>query len=324
MFKNTTGEVVHVPGCPPMYDYEWHPQATALNSTPLFTFAHIHTRSTEGAFVVSSSAYEEGAIKGWRTWFRAMGKPVYEVGPLSLPDTNWKDSRPSEKDLMVIDFMDRMQQRFGEKSLIYVSFGTVFFPADPSKVWILFDELIANQVPFIFAHTSELANVPDDKKKLIAESGIGMEMKWAPQEIILKHPATGWFISHGGWNSVQEALVHRTPMIYWPMSADQPYNAALVSLQHKAGFELLEVRTSAEGLPGQPYRCKDDLALEFTIESARREIRALLENVKGEEGRVVRKNCEELSEKMGKTWDKDGGSKRDLGEFLSRFIDGTS
>ncbi|KAK7463052.1 hypothetical protein VKT23_007638 [Stygiomarasmius scandens] len=321
MFSTTTGKVVQIPGCPPMYDYEWHPQATVLDSTPLFTFAHIHTRSTEGGLVVSSSAYEEEAIKGWKAWFKSMKKPLYAIGPLSLPEANWKNSPPTEKESMVIDFLDRMQQRFGEKSLIYVSFGTVFFPADPSKVWVLLDELIANQVPFIFAHTSEVANVPDDKKKLIAESGIGLEMKWAPQEVILKHPATGWFISHGGWNSVQEAFVNRTPMIYWPISADQPYNAALMTLRHKAGFELLEVRTSSSGLPGQPFRCKDGPKLDFTVESARKEIRALLDRLRGEEGRAVRKNCEQLSEKMGRTWDEDGESRKNLREFLSRFID---
>jgi UDP:flavonoid glycosyltransferase YjiC (YdhE family) len=29
--------------------------------------------------------------------------------------------------------------------------------------------------------------------------------------VVLKHAATGWFISHGGWNSLQEALSLRVP-----------------------------------------------------------------------------------------------------------------
>jgi UDP:flavonoid glycosyltransferase YjiC (YdhE family) len=29
---------------------------------------------------------------------------------------------------------------------------------------------------------------------------------------VLAHPATLWFVSHGGWNSIQEALGLRVPM----------------------------------------------------------------------------------------------------------------
>jgi hypothetical protein len=86
----------------------------------LFALAHIHVRGTEGGLVVSSSVYEQGAIEECKAWFQSMGKPYYAVGPLSLPEVNWKNSPPSETEAPVINFMNKMQQRFGEKSLIYV------------------------------------------------------------------------------------------------------------------------------------------------------------------------------------------------------------
>ncbi|KAJ4481809.1 hypothetical protein C8R41DRAFT_959867 [Lentinula lateritia] len=38
------------------------------------------------------------------------------------------------------------------------------------------------------------------------------------------HPVTGWFITHGGWNSIQEerSSIEFRCKIFWPCQADQP------------------------------------------------------------------------------------------------------
>lgn len=48
---------------------------------------------------------------------------------------------------------------------------------------------------------------------------------WAPQQEILKHPATGGFMSHCGWNSTLESMVAGVPMLTWPLGAEQRVNA---------------------------------------------------------------------------------------------------
>jgi UDP:flavonoid glycosyltransferase YjiC (YdhE family) len=51
---------------------------------------------------------------------------------------------------------------------------------------------------------------------------------WAPQTAILNHHNTKLFISHGGIESLHEAIHSGTPTLLVPMFADQPRNAQLV------------------------------------------------------------------------------------------------
>ncbi|KAF5368679.1 hypothetical protein D9757_010227 [Collybiopsis confluens] len=316
-----TGQVIEVPGVPPMYDYEWHPQEIESEwDHVLFLAGQKYMRITNGTFCVSSSVYETEAIQVAKEWMKSMGKEWYTIGPLSLPDSVPPTQAHDKKELSVINFLNEMQSKFGNKSVLFISFGTIFWPAKPEKLWAILEELIAARKPFILAHTSPLAYVPNEKKQMILESGIGMEMTWSPQEKILSHPATGWFITHGGWNSTQEALTHRVPVIYWPFSADQPYNAAR-TCQLDAGFELIEVRTGEIGTR-KPFRFEKGSHLpSFTVSAAREEFRSLLQRIDGEEGRVVRSNFEHLGRLMDETWNDGCEAKENLELFLQRFVD---
>ncbi|KIK52853.1 glycosyltransferase family 1 protein [Collybiopsis luxurians FD-317 M1] len=324
LFDNLiTGQVIHIPGVPPVYDYEWYPQEVENQwDHVLFLAGQKYMRITDGTLCVSSSIYEPEALEAAKNWMESMGKQWYTVGPLSLPDSLPPTKAFDEKELLVISFLNRMQSEFGDQSVLFISFGTIYWPAQPEKLWAILDELLSLRKPFILAHSSPLAHVPEEKRRLISESGIGLEMSWSPQEKILSHPATGWFVTHGGWNSTQEALAHRVPVIYWPYSADQPYNAAR-TCQHNAGFELVEVRTGERGTQ-RPYRAKDRLESQspsFSVSAARDEFRQLLGRIEGDEGRVIRANFERLGQLMDKTWNEGNEAKKNLNAFLQRFID---
>ncbi|KAJ4480020.1 hypothetical protein J3R30DRAFT_2566107 [Lentinula aciculospora] len=311
-------EKTKVPGMPPMYAHEWKPQTSLLPEGPFEKFGQIYMRVGDGIIIVSNSVYENESMKATKEWFSGIGKPSYALAPLSLPKP--KSRQDDEKEISL--FLNTMKERFGPKSLIYISFGTFFWPPQLEKLIVLIETLIANQTPFIFSHSSPLAtNLSSEFLTLIRDSGIAMEMAWSPQETILQHEVTGWFITHGGWNSIQESFEHKVPLIFWPMGADQPVNAAVLSLTHKAAFELIEVRSGENGTKPLLRFENTDYKPTFTVDAVKAEVEGLLAKIKGDEGRIVRSNFESLGEEMWRSWEEGRQSRTELNEFLEKFVD---
>ncbi|XP_058631600.1 UDP-glucuronosyltransferase 2A1-like isoform X4 [Onychostoma macrolepis] len=62
--------------------------------------------------------------------------------------------------------------------------------------------------------------------------------KWIPQNDLLGHPKTRAFITHGGTNSIYEAIYHGVPMVGIPLFADQPDN--LVHMKAKGAAVVID------------------------------------------------------------------------------------
>ncbi|CAJ0602826.1 unnamed protein product [Cylicocyclus nassatus] len=58
--------------------------------------------------------------------------------------------------------------------------------------------------------------------------------EWFPQSDLLQSPKTKAFITHGGYNSFQEAILAGVPLIIIPLFGDQPRNARLGEKHHFA------------------------------------------------------------------------------------------
>ena len=82
----------------------------------------------------------------------------------------------------------------------------------------------------IMSHASPFAQVPDWLSEKVKTTDLAILSPWTPQQAILEHPVsvastfvwdfglmrfqqvTGWFVSHCGWNSVQEGMTAGLPM----------------------------------------------------------------------------------------------------------------
>ncbi|KAL0402909.1 UNVERIFIED_CONTAM: 7-deoxyloganetic acid glucosyl transferase [Sesamum radiatum] len=90
--------------------------------------------------------------------------------------------------------------------------------------------LVNSGKPFLWVVPANLTAGCRIVTELIEGSGNkrGKVVDWAPQEEVLSHPATGGFLTHGGWNSTLESIYEGVPMICWPFYADQQVNSRLV------------------------------------------------------------------------------------------------
>ncbi|KAL0570543.1 hypothetical protein V5O48_011410 [Marasmius crinis-equi] len=304
--------VLRIPGYPPCYDYERYPQAPrqAGIDCKMITMGYKSITASEGILSISSSVLEKESIEAWKEHFETIGKGFFAVAPLSIFSAPPKPRDPATE--RVLSFLESMKDEFGDKSVLYFSFGSITWPSDPAIFNAVIDQLIGTKMPFILAHPSPMFQPDQEVLEKI--------MSWAPQELILAHSATGWFLTHGGWNSLQEALLYKVPLIFWPTTTDGPLNAMLLTLKFHAGFELIEVRTGKAGAQ-KPYRLGDNPTPDFTAVSAKAEVDRVLKDIQGEKGVFVRKNFEDLSAKIAKVWDDDGEARNELNAFLCRFVD---
>ncbi|KAJ8090855.1 hypothetical protein PM082_024777 [Marasmius tenuissimus] len=320
-----TDKVVQVPGYPPYYDYErfTQPVPEAMKTTNMNAVLHglRFMAKTEGLITISSSVLEKEAVEACREHYASMGKSYFSIGPMPTIPAPSNGGKGDVQTLnQVISFLDSMKTEFGDKSVLYISFGTFFWPPDANVFRGIIDQIIASKTPFILAHPSLLLQPDQSLLEAVRACPTALDVTWAPQERILTHPATGWFLTHGGWNSTQEALLYKVPLIMWPMAGDQPLNALLLSTKFDAAFELIEVRSGKDGQQ-KPYRYREQPTPRFTIESAKEEFEHILSDMQGEKGQHVRKTLEDLSGQIEGVWGANGEARRELEAFLYRYVD---
>ncbi|XP_048224462.1 UDP-glucuronosyltransferase 3A1 isoform X2 [Perognathus longimembris pacificus] len=72
-------------------------------------------------------------------------------------------------------------------------------------------------------------------------------MDWIPQNDLLAHPGICVFVTHGGINSVNEAIQHGVPIVGIPVNGDQPTNMFHVEAK-QLGISLPVINITAETL----------------------------------------------------------------------------
>jgi len=119
-----------------------------------------------------------------------------------------------------------------------------------------------------------LAYLPDGFLERTHNLGL-VVTQWAPQSDILRHPSTGGFLSHCGWNSSLESILSGVPIIAWPLYAEQKMNATM--LAEEVGVAVRPKVAPTKGVVG------------------REEIEMMVRKVmEGQEGKAMRGRVREL------------------------------
>ncbi|KAJ4836431.1 hypothetical protein Tsubulata_034155, partial [Turnera subulata] len=296
-------EAVKVPGCTPLRtedlldqvrnrkidEYKWY--LFHLNRLPL----------ADGIFLNSWEGLEPICIKAVREdpFYKQIPTPqVYPVGPLikeeepfvSVADTEclkWLDKQPRDSVLFVAlgsgGTLTREQLtelawglELSQQKFIFV----VRMPTDGSASAVFFNVGSDVNDPKAYLPEGFLERTKD--RALIV-------LSWAPQVSVLKHPSTGGFLSHCGWNSTLETVCNGVPMIAWPLYAEQKMNATF--LEEEVG---VAIKPSVE--PGKRVVAREEIE---------RVVRLVME---GEQGKAMRGRARELKESAAKVLEIGGSS----------------
>jgi hypothetical protein len=192
-----------------------------------------------GEVINSFHELEPDYVEHYRT---TLGRRAWLVGPVALASKDMAGrgtSAPSPDADGCLRWLDTKQPA----SVVYVSFGslTTFSPAELRQLARGLDLSGKNFVWVVGragpADSSEW--MPEGFAEMIARGDRGFIIRgWAPQMLILNHPALGGFVTHCGWNSTLEAMSAGVPMVTWPRHADQFYNEKLIVEVLKAGVSI--------------------------------------------------------------------------------------
>ncbi|KAL5171708.1 Scopoletin glucosyltransferase [Glycine soja] len=247
------------------------------------------------------------------------GRKVWHVGPSSLMvQKTVKSSTVDESRHDCLTWLDSKK----ESSVLYICFGSLSLISD-EQLYQIATGLEGSGHCFIWvvhrknkdgeegdSSSSSGKWLPEGFEEKIAKENRGMLIKgWAPQPLILNHPAVGGFLTHCGWNAVAEAISSGVPMVTMPGFGDQYYNEKLITEVHGFGVEVGAAEWSIS-----PYEGKKKVVSGERIESA---VKRLMDD--GEKGKRMRSKAKEMQEKAWKAVQEGGSSYDSLTALIHHF-----
>ncbi|TXG50643.1 hypothetical protein EZV62_023167 [Acer yangbiense] len=301
-------EPVKLPGCVPVHGSDLMDPVQDKNDNVYKWVLYLakHYPSVAGFLVNSFIELEPGAFKALMEGESGFGVPIYPVGPLVQTGSNIIDN--VDDHFECLKWLD--QQPSG--SVLFVSFGSGGTLSQEQLNELAFGlEMSGQKFMWVAKSPHERASnatyfgvqsiddpfdfLPKGFLERIKSNGVGLLVpSWAPQIQVLSHGSTGGFLTHCGWNSTLESIVHGVPLIAWPLYAEQKMNAVILTDDLKVA---LRVQVDENGLVG-----RDDIA---------KYARGL---IKGEEGKLLRNNMKKLKDAAAIVLSQDGSSTKSLAE----------
>ncbi|XP_057756697.1 UDP-glycosyltransferase 83A1-like [Arachis stenosperma] len=156
---------------------------------------------------------------------------ILPIGPL-MESTEFRSlGQFWEEDLSCLNWLNEQPPC----SVIYVAFGS-FTVFDRRQFEELALGLELTNMPFLWVVREDSNSKTQIAYPSEFQGTKGKILKWAPQQLVLNHPAIACFVSHCGWNSTMDGVSSGTPFLCWPYYADQLYNKNYVCDVWKVGL----------------------------------------------------------------------------------------
>ncbi|XP_042513728.1 hydroquinone glucosyltransferase-like [Macadamia integrifolia] len=301
-------EAVKLPGCVALHGRDLFMSIQDRKNEDYTWFLHHCKRFglAEGLMLNSFMDLEPSALNAIKEGKDLNRSPVYTVGPLVLNGS--KDG---------VDVPDCLKWLADQPrgSVLFVSFGSggslspeqfteLAFGLELSEqrfLWVVRSPTRKGaNANFFNAQSIEdpFAFLPEGFLERTKGKGLVLP-SWAPQIQVLSHASTGGFLTHCGWNSTLESIVHGVPLIAWPLYAEQRMNAVMLVEDMKVA---LLPKATEDGLVG-----REEIAAV---------VKCLME---GEEGKRKRKRMRELKDAAAKALSEDGSSTQSLMELTHKW-----
>ncbi|KAL5807423.1 hypothetical protein ACOSQ4_030156 [Xanthoceras sorbifolium] len=239
---NSESEYVVIPSLPDKVEFT-KPQIDAM--PPQFKAfgekMHEADLATYGVIVNSFEELEPSYVKEYS---KIKDSKVWCIGPVSQYNKDYLDKAQRGK-IALIDGYQILKWLDSQdpSCVLYACLGSLcnLIPAQLIELGL---GLEASERPFIWViregdnseelHKWAIENDFEERTK-----GRGFVIwGWAPQVLILSHPAIGGFLTHCGWNSSLEGICAGLPLITWPLFGDQFCNEKLVVQILKTGVRV--------------------------------------------------------------------------------------
>ncbi|XP_050228701.1 anthocyanidin 3-O-glucosyltransferase 2-like [Mercurialis annua] len=273
-------------------------------------------KETKGILVNTFMELESHAIS-------SMSFPVYPVGPLLnlKGDNDGRDDSSSSSGAHKKDEIMAWLDDQPPLSVVFLCFGSmgslseaqvkeIACAVDHSGLrflWSIRQPPPKGKMGLPTDYTNPAAVLPEGFLDRTAE--IGRVIGWAPQVAILSHRSIGGFVSHCGWNSIQESLWYGVPIATWPLYSEQQLNAFELIVELGLAAEIkMDYRKDVFGTADQEVIVsRDDIE---------RGIRCVME-----QDSDVRKRVKIISQKCKVALMDGGSSFSSIGRLIANIIE---
>ncbi|XP_058737114.1 soyasapogenol B glucuronide galactosyltransferase-like [Vicia villosa] len=243
-----------------------------------------------------------------------IGIKSWSVGPVSTWINKDDDNNSNRGDIGKEGELLNWLNTKPNESVLYVSFGSLTRLSHEQIVEIAYG-LENSSHNFIWVvrekdKDEDVEGFLQSFEERMKESNKGYIIwNWAPQLVILDHPATGGIVTHCGWNSILESLSVGLPMITWPMFGEQFYNEKLV-------VDVLKIGVSVGSKVNKFW-----LSIGEDVVVRREDIAKAVEILmgSGQESKEMRIRAKKLGDASKRTIEKDGDSYNNLIQLIDEL-----
>ena len=284
-----------VPGLPDRIELTKPQLPNAVNIVPSNT-SDIRNEARQAelaAFGLIVNTFEELEPAYVREFRKVRGQKLWCIGPVSLTNQDNLDkaargNKASIDESQCLKWLDSWKPN----SVVYVCLGSLSRSTSAQLIELGLG-LEASNRPFIWIIRGG-EKLEELEKWILQENfeervrGRGLLIRgWAPQLLILSHPAIAGFLTHCGWNSTLEGICAGLQMLTWPLFADQFFNEKFV-------VQVLKIGVSLGAEFAISWGDEEKFGVVMRREAFIRGIDQLMDE--GEEGQDRRKRARELGE----------------------------